>query len=150
MSDSSAAGDERAQSEDERAQSGDERAQPRNDDADEHARRADRDGTEWHRVDAPRADEIREWEVFVRDDDTDPLRHVGSVSAPSDDLAHEQAVALFGHAAGTIWLCPTDETRRFKRSALGAEHDTERAGASKTDGDATDSTDTATAGGDER
>lgn len=80
------------------------------------------DDGDWHRVDAPRADASREWEVFLRETETEPLRHVGSVSAPSDDLAREQAAALFDHAAETLWLCPTDETRRFTRSRLGAAH----------------------------
>jgi len=78
---------------------------------------------DWHRVDAPRADGSREWEVFLRDAPDDELTHAGSVSAPSADLAHEQATTLFGHAAATIWLCPTDETRRFSRRRLGAAHD---------------------------
>jgi rSAM-partnered protein len=80
---------------------------------------------DWHRVDAPRADGRREWEVFLRDAPGDDLTHAGSVSAPSAALAHEQATALFGHAAATIWLCPADETRRFTRRRLGAEHDTD-------------------------
>ncbi|MEZ3116523.1 Htur_1727 family rSAM-partnered candidate RiPP [Halobaculum sp. MBLA0147] len=80
------------------------------------------DDGDWHRVDASRADASREWEVFLRETETESLRHVGSVSAPSDDLAREQAAALFDHAAETLWLCPTDETRRFTRSRLGAAH----------------------------
>ena len=87
------------------------------------------DDGDWHRVDAPRADAGREWEVFVRETTDDGLSHVGSVSAPSAELAHEQATALFGHAAETIWLCPADETRRVTRSRLGAAH---------ADGDQTD------------
>jgi rSAM-partnered protein len=80
---------------------------------------------DWHRVDAPRADETREWEVFLRDAPDDDLTHAGSVSAPSAALAHEQASSLFGHAATTIWLCPADETRRFGRRRLGGAHDTD-------------------------
>jgi rSAM-partnered protein len=80
---------------------------------------------DWHRVDAPRADGRREWEVFLRDTPDDELTHAGSVSAPSVELAREQATALFGHAAATIWLSPADETSRFTRRKLGAEHDTD-------------------------
>jgi len=80
---------------------------------------------DWHRVDAPRADGRREWEVFLRDTPDDELTHAGSVSAPSVELAREQATALFGHAAATIWLCPADETSRFTRRKLGAEHGTD-------------------------
>ena len=79
---------------------------------------------DWHRVDAPRADGSREWEVFLRDAPDDELTHAGSLSAPSVELAHEQATTLFGHAAATIWLCPADETARFTRRTLGAEHTT--------------------------
>lgn len=95
---------------------------------------------DWHRVDAPRADESREWEVFLRDAPDDELTHAGSVSAPSAALAHEQASSLFDHAAATIWLCPADETRRFGRRRLGSAHD-------DTDGDQTAGRPT-TAGGD--
>lgn len=78
---------------------------------------------EWHRVESPRADESREWEVFLRETDTDPLRHAGSVSAPSENLAHEQATSLFDHAANTIWLCPSDETHRLTRDPLAEDTD---------------------------
>lgn len=64
-------------------------------------------------VDAPRGDVSREWEAFVREDSAEPLRHVGSVSAPSVETAREQAAQLFGWTAETLWLCPADETRRF-------------------------------------
>jgi len=64
-------------------------------------------------VDAPRGDVTREWELFVREESGDPLTHAGSVSAPSADIAREQAERLFGWSAETLWLCPADETRRF-------------------------------------
>jgi rSAM-partnered protein len=89
------------------------------------------DSDEWHRVDSPRADGSREWEVFLRESAAESLRHVGSLSAPSEELALEQATTLFDHAAETIWLCPADETRRFRTRQLGADHvtdtDSERA-----------------------
>ena len=64
-------------------------------------------------VDAPRGDVTREWELFVRADTGDPLRHAGSVSAPSAEIAREQAAKLFGWRAEAMWLCPADETHRF-------------------------------------
>ncbi|MFC6975992.1 Htur_1727 family rSAM-partnered candidate RiPP [Halomicroarcula sp. GCM10025709] len=71
-----------------------------------------------HEVDAPRGATSREWEVFVREAAADPLTHAGSVSAPSAEIAREQAEKLFGHAAAALWLCPADETRRFQDEAL--------------------------------
>ncbi|MFB6141527.1 MAG: Htur_1727 family rSAM-partnered candidate RiPP [Halosimplex sp.] len=64
-------------------------------------------------VDAPRGDATREWELFVRESAADPLRHAGSVSAPTAETARERAAKLFGWTAETLWLCPADETRRF-------------------------------------
>ena len=64
-------------------------------------------------VDAPRGDVTREWELFVREESSEPLRHAGSVSAPTAEIAREQAAQLFGWSAETLWLCPADETRRF-------------------------------------
>ncbi|QPV63379.1 Htur_1727 family rSAM-partnered candidate RiPP [Halosimplex litoreum] len=64
-------------------------------------------------VGAPRGDVTREWELFVRETAGDPLTHAGSVSAPSAEIAREQAERLFGWSAETLWLCPADETRRF-------------------------------------
>jgi rSAM-partnered protein len=60
----------------------------------------------------------REWEVFVREDGDGPLRHVGSVSAPSADVAHEQATKLFGWYADDVWLCPADAVRRYSTHDL--------------------------------
>ncbi|MFC7139100.1 Htur_1727 family rSAM-partnered candidate RiPP [Halosimplex aquaticum] len=64
-------------------------------------------------VDEPRGDVTREWELFVREEAGEPLRHAGSVSAPSTEVVREQAARLFGWTAETLWLCPADETRRF-------------------------------------
>lgn len=65
------------------------------------------------RVDDPRGDRSREWELFVRESAAEPLRHAGSVSSPTADVAREQAAQLFGRTAEALWLCPADETRRF-------------------------------------
>ncbi|MFB6156487.1 MAG: Htur_1727 family rSAM-partnered candidate RiPP [Haloferacaceae archaeon] len=70
------------------------------------------------RVDEPRADDGREWEVFLREAVEEPLRHVGSVTAPDVDAAHEHAAALFDRAAHTLWLCPADEVARFTTREL--------------------------------
>ena len=70
-------------------------------------------------VDAPRTATDREWEVFCRETAAEPLRHAGSVTAPSGTVALEQAARLFGHAAEALWLCPTDETLRVQDGALG-------------------------------
>jgi rSAM-partnered protein len=61
----------------------------------------------------PRADRTREWELFVRESSDESLRHAGSVSAPTAEIAREQATTLFGFAAETLWLCPADETVRL-------------------------------------
>ena len=70
-------------------------------------------------VDAPRGATGREWEVFCRQTESEPLTHVGSVSAPTAGVAREQAATLFGHAAQALWLCPADETVRVQDDGLG-------------------------------
>ncbi len=72
-----------------------------------------------HTVTASRGATTREWEVFCRESEPEPLTHVGSVSAPTADVAREQAASLFGHAAATLWLCPADETVRVQERDLG-------------------------------
>ncbi|MFB6271044.1 MAG: Htur_1727 family rSAM-partnered candidate RiPP [Halobacterium sp.] len=72
-------------------------------------------------TDAPRSATGREWEVFVREGDDDPLKHVGSVTAATADAAHEHASRLFEWAARDVWLCPADETRRYTTHTLGDE-----------------------------
>lgn len=64
-----------------------------------------------------------EWEVFVREAETDPLQHVGSVSAPSAEVAREEATDLFAWCATDVWLCPAAETRRYSTRSLGADAD---------------------------
>ena len=70
-------------------------------------------------VDATRGATSREWEVFCRESEPEPLTHVGSVSAPTAAVAREQATSLFGHAATSLWLCPADETVRVQDESLG-------------------------------
>ncbi|WP_226011208.1 Htur_1727 family rSAM-partnered candidate RiPP [Halomicrobium salinisoli] len=65
-----------------------------------------------HEIDAQRSSTAPEWEVFVSEGDGDPLTHAGSVTAPSESIAVEQAEKLFEHAAETLWLCPATEVTR--------------------------------------
>jgi rSAM-partnered protein len=96
-------------------------------------------------VDAPRGDVTREWELFVREESGDPLTHAGSVSAPSAEIAREQAQRLFGWSAETLWLCPADETRRFAADGVALS---DRAGDPET-GESTGATDATATGGED-
>ncbi|GGC59717.1 hypothetical protein GCM10007209_22270 [Haloferax sulfurifontis] len=74
----------------------------------------------------PRIDGTRQWEVFYRDTPTEPMRHVGSVTAPSEDLATEQARTLFGDGGdgdgdADLWLAPADEFLRLGGNDLAAK-----------------------------
>ncbi|WP_424008534.1 Htur_1727 family rSAM-partnered candidate RiPP [Haloferax denitrificans] len=70
----------------------------------------------------PRIDGTRQWEVFYRDAPTEPMRHVGSVTAPSEDLATEQARTLFGgDGDADLWLAPADEFLRLGGNDLAAK-----------------------------
>ena len=68
----------------------------------------------------PRGETTPEWEVFLREERTEPLRHVGSVSAPSVAVAREQATDLFGWTAHTLWLCQADDVARFTDRDMGS------------------------------
>lgn len=63
--------------------------------------------------DGDRAPNGREWELFVRSDDDDPLRHVGSVRAEDVDRAYELASRLFAWHADDVWVCPSAEVTRY-------------------------------------
>ncbi|MBP1922918.1 rSAM-partnered protein [Halorubrum alkaliphilum] len=67
----------------------------------------------------PRSADGRRFEVFVREEETDPLRHVGTVAAPTPDIAHEEASKLFAWYARDVWVCPAEETHRYSADALG-------------------------------
>lgn len=71
-------------------------------------------------VDEPRDAVTREWELFVREAATEPLVHVGSVSAPSASIAREQARSLFGWTVEALWCCPADEVERVQTTAVSA------------------------------
>ncbi|EMA59248.1 Htur_1727 family rSAM-partnered candidate RiPP [Halorubrum lipolyticum] len=60
----------------------------------------------------------RRFEVFVREAEADPLRHVGTVAAPTPDAAHEEASKLFAWYARDVWVCPADETHRYSAESL--------------------------------
>ncbi len=53
-----------------------------------------------------------QWEVFVRSERDEPLRHVGSVTAATAASAREHATRLFGWNAVDIWCCPADSVER--------------------------------------
>lgn len=82
------------------------------------------------RTDAARADRGREWELFVREAETEPLEHAGSVTAPTERIARERAESLLGWHASAVWLCPADEVARFdtRRLADGSGAESEPGG----------------------
>jgi len=80
-------------------------------------------------VDQPRGDGTPEWEVFLRETAAEPLRHVGSVSAPTEAVAHEQASSLFGEATHSMWLCPAASIARFADRGLGDAYTEDAGGA---------------------
>jgi len=47
------------------------------------------------------------------------MRHVGSVSAPTPEKAHEHASRLFGWFADDVWVCESSEIHRFSTHSLG-------------------------------
>jgi rSAM-partnered protein len=77
------------------------------------------ESTKRYRVSTQPRDAVgEEWEVFTRNEEDAPLRHVGSVSAPTAEIAHEQATKLFGWHATDIWLCPATDVRRYATHTL--------------------------------
>ena len=73
----------------------------------------------------PRSADGRRFEVFVREERDDPVRHVGTVAAPTPDAAHEEASRLFAWYARDVWVCPSEETHRYSAESL-AEEPTDR------------------------
>ncbi|WP_435101626.1 Htur_1727 family rSAM-partnered candidate RiPP [Halarchaeum sp. P4] len=72
------------------------------------------DGTDRRRIDVEsRSATSEEWEVFVRETTEGPLQHVGSVTAPNADVAHEQASMLFGDDLADVWVVPATAVVRF-------------------------------------
>lgn len=70
-------------------------------------------------IEAPsREDGSREWEIFIRPDQADPLRHAGSVTAPSADVAHEHASRLLTRDVQDVWVALADEMHRYSAYEL--------------------------------
>ncbi|WP_435092929.1 Htur_1727 family rSAM-partnered candidate RiPP [Halorubrum sp. N11] len=69
-------------------------------------------------TDGARSADGRRFEVFVREEEADPLRHVGTVAAPTPDAAHEEASKLFAWYARDVWVCPAEETHRYSAESL--------------------------------
>lgn len=70
--------------------------------------------TERRRIDdGDRAPNGTEFELFVREDGSGPMRHVGSVRAADADGAHEIASRLFAWHAADVWVCPSAEVTRY-------------------------------------
>lgn len=81
----------------------------------------------------PRDAVEREWEIFIRDNTADSLRHAGSISAPTADVAHIQTTKLFGWYATDIWVCPATAVRRYsthtfdeQADPVGSDRDSEK------------------------
>ncbi|EMA65182.1 Htur_1727 family rSAM-partnered candidate RiPP [Halorubrum kocurii] len=71
--------------------------------------------------DGARSADGRRFEVFVREEEADPLRHVGTVAAPTPDAAHEEASKLFAWYARDVWVCPAEETHRYSAESLASD-----------------------------
>jgi rSAM-partnered protein len=76
----------------------------------------------------PRSADGRRFEVFVREEEADPLRHVGTVAAPTPDAAHEEASKLFGWYARDVWVCPAGEVSRYSAEPLAGDEGPSSAG----------------------
>ena len=77
-------------------------------------------------ADGPRSADGRRFEVFVREEESDPLRYVGTVAAPTPDAAHEEASKLFAWYARDVWVCPATEVSRYSAESLAAERTARR------------------------
>lgn len=89
-----------------------------------------------------RGNPTRQWEVFVRDEAGDPMRHVGSVAAASGAEAHDHASRLFGWYAVDVWLCPADAVERYSTRGLAEAAGDRSDEASDDDDDESDDDDT--------
>lgn len=75
----------------------------------------------------------RRFEVFVRDAVDDPLRHVGTIEAPTPDAAHEEASKLFAWYARDVWVCPAAETYRYSVASLAEDESGSTASTARND-----------------
>ena len=64
-----------------------------------------------------RANPKPQWEVFVRERESAPLGHVGSVAAGTAEEAHAYADRLFPDALD-CWCCRADAVARFTARSL--------------------------------
>ncbi|WP_424015888.1 Htur_1727 family rSAM-partnered candidate RiPP [Halorubrum xinjiangense] len=71
----------------------------------------------------PRSADGRRFEVFIREEESDPLRHVGTVAAPTPDVAHEEASKLFAWYARDVWVCPAAEVSRYSAESLAGDEE---------------------------
>ncbi|RQG90407.1 Htur_1727 family rSAM-partnered candidate RiPP [Natrarchaeobius chitinivorans] len=67
-----------------------------------------------------------QWEVFVRQRESEPMCHVGSVAADSEPAAYEHASHLFDRYAVDVWICPAAEVGRYSARTLSAGGDESR------------------------
>ena len=95
----------------------------------------------------PRSADGRRFEVFVREAESEPLRHVGTVAAPTPDAAHEEASKLFARDARDVWVCPAAEVSRFSAESLADDETAGTPTASCGGAPAADTVDTDEAGG---
>ncbi|ESS10789.1 MAG: rSAM-partnered protein, Htur_1727 family [uncultured archaeon A07HR60] len=61
---------------------------------------------------------LSEWEVFVRPNETESLRHVGCVSAAAAETARQHASRLFGRQAEEMWLTPAARVHRHSSRSV--------------------------------
>jgi rSAM-partnered protein len=69
----------------------------------------------------PRADDGTAFEVFVRDEVDEPLRHVGSVAAADAESAYERATRLFAWDVDDVWVSPATAFTRYTTHDLDAD-----------------------------
>jgi len=79
------------------------------------------------RVEESRGDAEPTWEVFARDEAGDDPRYVGRVRADDADTAHAEASRLFCWYADEVWVCPTEEIRKYAADAADAAGESEPA-----------------------
>ncbi|WP_293030550.1 Htur_1727 family rSAM-partnered candidate RiPP [Natronococcus sp.] len=75
------------------------------------------------RVDGESSGSSPRWEVFVRDEASDPLTYAGSVVVADGETAHEHASRLFGWYAVEVRVCPADEVERYSSREIEPEVD---------------------------
>lgn len=77
---------------------------------------------------AERGTPVAQWEVFLRGETDEPLRHVGSVAGETAADAHQHAATLFDRFAADLWLCPAEAVERYTTRSLAAAAGDDRPG----------------------